>query len=235
MPAFHFESLASFDRSSVRLAFTVLVQRWSPSFHNSNASAPNGASAGAGRSLSLLEQSRSSRPPMDACSGAGGASRHIVGLLTPALLLCQKRSHGVAPILASGVDDFHQCPASRCVAGATLLEVVQPGRDRRARPGTCSVYLSDSPGRLADRRKSDDRQAPRGRAVGAGVVSVFMRNRKCPRGGNNGRAVDGAARRGARLARGGADPRAGPHPDCCCAGMRGRGFTAACLRQGAAR
>ena len=52
--------------------------------------------------------------------------------------------------------------------------VVQPGRDSRARSGACSVYESDSAGALADRRESDDRQAPRGRTVRASVVPAFM-------------------------------------------------------------
>jgi hypothetical protein len=62
----------------------------------------------------------------------------------------------------------------RTSTSGSLLRVVQLGRDSRARSGACSVYESDSAGPLADRRESDDRQAPRGRTVGAGVVTAFM-------------------------------------------------------------
>ena len=55
-----------------------------------------------------------------------------------------------------------------------LFRFGQPGRDSSARSGACSVYESDSAGPLANRRESDDRQAPRDRIVGARVVAAFM-------------------------------------------------------------
>ena len=62
-------------------------------------------------------------------------------------------------------------------APPTVVEIVRPGRDLRARSGACSVYERDSAGPLADRLESDDRQAPRGRTVGACVVAAFMPKR----------------------------------------------------------
>ena len=78
--------------------------------------------------------------------------------------------------------------STRVVAGeVTLPRVVQPGRDSRARSGACSAYESDSAGPLADRRESDDRQAPRGRTVRAGVVPAFMLKQNSALVGNSGR------------------------------------------------
>ena len=64
---------------------------------------------------------------------------------------------------------------------------VQPGRDSRARSSACSAYESDSAGPLADRRESEDRQAPRGRTVRAGVVPAFMPKQNSALVGNSGR------------------------------------------------
>ena len=69
------------------------------------------------------------------------------------------------------------CFASRAEErqGRPRASAIRPtGKDRRTRPGACSVYESDSAGPLADRRESDDRQAARGGTVGAGVVPAFM-------------------------------------------------------------
>jgi hypothetical protein len=77
----------------------------------------------------------------------------------------------------------------------SLLRVVQPGRDSSARWGACSVLESDSAGPLADRRESDDRQAARGRTVGAGVVPAFMPKHELRAGRHNGWPSNEAARR----------------------------------------
>ena len=73
-------------------------------------------------------------------------------------------------------------PSPRTQAGVPppptrRMLVVQRGSNSRARPGACSVYESDSAGPLDDRHESRDRQAPRGRTVGAGVVAAFMPKR----------------------------------------------------------
>ena len=49
--------------------------------------------------------------------------------------------------------------------------------------GACSVYESDSAGVLADRRESDDRQAPLA-TVGAGAVPAFTPKRNSEAAGN---------------------------------------------------
>lgn len=75
------------------------------------------------------------------CSGAGGVSRHVVGLLTLALLLCQERRHGLEPILASGPDeDQHSGQTAACgwmaeAGGSSFLKraaVAEDGCDRQA-------------------------------------------------------------------------------------------------------
>ena len=72
--------------------------------------------------LGGLDRARPQTRP-NASPAAGGASHDLVGLLTHALLLCQERSKGLEPILASGADDTQQRP------GATPAHNLYLGRD----------------------------------------------------------------------------------------------------------
>jgi hypothetical protein len=118
-----------------------------------------------------------------------------------AVALIERAGARFSPRISSQLDETEQSRAGRGRPVPSLLPFVQPGRDSRARSGACSVYESDSAGPLADRRESDDRQAPRGSTVGAGVVPAFTPKRN---GGDRQRSPD-CRRRGAsrdwRLAR----------------------------------
>ncbi|MGA8336881.1 MAG: nuclear transport factor 2 family protein [Solirubrobacteraceae bacterium] len=91
-------------------------------------------------------------------------------------------------------DEVHQSHDRPRVGRPRVVELVQPGRDSRARSAACSVYESDSAGPPADRRELDDRQTPRGRTVGAGVAPAFMPKRHSELSGNRRRRLDNAVR-----------------------------------------
>ena len=105
--------------------------------------------------------------------------------------LCRFGSNAVVISRSAGSDEREQAWHGPAAAGLRLLGFVQPGRDSRARSGACSVYESDSAGPLADRRESDDRQAPSGCTVGAGVYPHSCQSRT-PR--RSGQRLDGRRR-----------------------------------------